>query len=89
VHDYDEDNDGRYPDESPVEVRYTVDATGAKITSSRPVALDANFAFIGGRFRGNYMEVEGETRLRHARIGGSSSSAPWRTTAYTVPAEAG
>jgi len=22
MHDYDEDNDGRYPDESPVEVRY-------------------------------------------------------------------
>ena len=49
----------------------TVDTTGAKITSTRPVALDANFASIGGRFRGNYMEVEGETRLRHARIGGS------------------
>jgi hypothetical protein len=49
----------------------TVDAIGAKITSSRRVALDANFASIGGRFRGNYMEVEGETRLRHARIGGS------------------
>jgi hypothetical protein len=49
----------------------TVDTTGAKITSSRPVALDANYSSIGGRFRGNYMEVNGETRLRHARIGGS------------------
>ena len=40
---------------------------------SPPVAkaLDANYAFIGGRFLGNGMAVEGEIRLRHARIGGS------------------
>jgi hypothetical protein len=49
----------------------TVDTTGAKITSSRRVALDANYSSIGGRFRGNGMVVDGETRLRHARIGGS------------------
>ena len=49
----------------------TVDATAAKITTGKPKALDANFAVIGGRFRGNRMVVEGETRLRHARIGGS------------------
>ena len=49
----------------------TVDATAAKITTGKPKALDANFAVIGGRFRGNYMSVQGEVRLRHARIGGS------------------
>lgn len=49
----------------------TVDATAAKIATGKPKALDANFAVIGGRFRGNRMVVEGETRLRHARISGS------------------
>ena len=49
----------------------TIDATDAKIPSGTPKALDANYAFIGGRFLGNGMAVEGEIRLRHARIGGS------------------
>jgi hypothetical protein len=53
------------------QVSGTIDTIAAQITSVRRVALDANFATIGGRFRGNQMVVEGETRLRHARIGGS------------------
>jgi hypothetical protein len=32
MYDYDEDNDGRYPDESPVEVRYPRSSRTSKAT---------------------------------------------------------
>ncbi len=36
MHDYDEDNDGRYPGESPVEVRYPPQQAGS---TGRPRAV--------------------------------------------------
>ena len=53
------------------QVSGTVDAVGAAITAPGAVALDANYAAIGGRFCGDRMTVAGETRLRHARVGAS------------------
>jgi hypothetical protein len=34
MHDYDEDNDGRYPDKSPVEVRYPAAGRKSKVAAS-------------------------------------------------------
>jgi hypothetical protein len=34
MHDYDEDNDGKFPDESPVEVRYPAASRKNRVTAS-------------------------------------------------------
>ncbi len=34
MHDYDEDNDSRYPDESPVEVRYPAASRKSRATAN-------------------------------------------------------
>ncbi len=51
----------------------SVDLTGARITSRRRRALDADSAEIGGRFDCRSMVAEGEVSLHNAHVGASLS----------------
>ncbi len=72
MHDYDEDNDGKFPDESPVEVRWPSCATADARRASRPVAQPPprGAGQAGDRGPGDPLHDSGRGLRRGRRRGG-------------------